>query len=718
MIDRETRSQFERSVLSRLDALGRRLRLYLLMDGLAVVSVVIAAAVFVTLLMDYTFWLGRDMRAVQLLSVLAALGAVVWRFVGQPLQIPLDADGLAAIIEREFPQLQSRLITAVEFATAGSIGIHRSEAMIESVVRQARMDVANLPFDQILAHQRFRRAGAITAGCALLLLLSFVLPGSKMSLWFQRNVLLGNVDWPQQNRLVVEGLVDDQLIAARGDDVTITATVPEPYSPPRQAFISYETVGGVTGNEQMPAIRSEVVTFHYTFERIRDSRGCEVRGGDATPIAFDIEVVDRPRISQVTLNITPPSYTGLSQYDLRSGQTVAEVLVGSEIQFRIETNKPVVEAALVRQSTAGSERIGQAQGTTRRTFVASDRPESTTNYHFELIDELGLTNESERTGPVRFAVRLVEDKAPSVKMRIKGAGGMISPAAVLPVEMDFADTYGLASANLVHETSREDGKPVAEPVPGFEAGTKTFAHKLSWSVSTHGLVQGDRLTIQAQGADSDNISGPNVGQSAPRVFRIVSPEELLAELSRREQEYRQDFERIIRMQEELYADLLTLNQAKDLDAADRNQRFRRLSRRQRDQAGRLNTLKLQFEQVLAELRINQLADVAVEERLDAGVIVPLGRLTREDIAEAAETLSELARDEQAEDIQSARESQDRVLAKMREILNHMLKWERFQEAVMLLREVIKMQFSVNEATEKTIEADILGTKPASDASNP
>jgi hypothetical protein len=718
MIDLETRSQFERTVLTRLDSLGRRLRLYLLMDGLAVVSVAVAAAIFITLLMDYTFWLGRDMRAVQLLSLLATLGVVAWRFVGQPLQIPLTNNELAVIIERRFPQLQSRLITAVEFATAQSKGIDRSAAMIESVVRQARMDVARLSFDDVLAHDRFRRARIITAGCALLIVLSFVLPGSKMPLWFQRNVLLSNVDWPQRNLLVIEGLVDGKLITARGDDVTLTATVPEPYHPPRQASISYETDSGVTGGGEMPAIWSEVVTFHYTFERIRDSRNCEVRGGDATPIAFRIEVVDRPRVSHVTLAITPPAYTGLSPYDLRSGQTVAEILVGSEIRFQIETNKPVVEAVLIRQNPAGSARVGQAEGTNRRTFEATDRPESTANYHFELVDELGLTNQSERTGPVRFAIRLVEDKAPSVKMRIKGAGGMITPAAVLPIEMDFTDTYGLASADLVHATSREGIQPIPEPVPGFEAGTKTFAHKLSWSVSAHGFSEGDRLTLHAQGADSDNIAGPNVGQSPPRVFRIVSPQELLAELSRREQEYRQDFERIIRMQEELYADLLTLSRAKDLDTAERQRRFRRLSRRQRDQAGRLNTLKLQFEQVLSELRINQLADAAVEERLDGGVIVPLGRLTREDVAEAAEALGELAQNEQSEGLQAARDSQDRVLAEMRAILNHMLKWERFQEAVMLLREVIKMQDSVNQETEKTIEADILGTKPASDASNP
>ena len=42
----------------------------------------------------------------------------------------------------------------------------------------------------------------------------------------------------------------------------------------------------------------------------------------------------------------------------------------------------------------------------------------------------------------------------------------------------------------------------------------------------------------------------------------------------------------------------------------------------------------------------------------------------------------------------------------------MLKWEGFQEAVVLLREVLRLQGRLNAETEKRIEAMILGTEPA------
>ena len=48
---------------------------------------------------------------------------------------------------------------------------------------------------------------------------------------------------------------------------------------------------------------------------------------------------------------------------------------------------------------------------------------------------------------------------------------------------------------------------------------------------------------------------------------------------------------------------------------------------------------------------------------------------------------------------------------MNRILTNLVKWEGFQEAVTLLREVLRMQKQVSEETEKRIEAEIFGVEP-------
>ncbi len=724
MIDPRTREQFERSVLSRLRALGRRVRWYAAVDGLAILGLALVAAMAVTFLVDRTLWLERDMRVVQLVSVLALLAAAAWYWLVRPLRVPVGPQEIALLVERRFPELESRLITAVEFSAPDAAERHtdvaRSPELINAVVLQARRAFEPLPLQQTLARGRFRQRASVAFGTLALIAALAVIADGTMSLWFQRNVLLRDVAWPMRHRLHVEGLVDGKLIVPRGDDLAVVAVVDEGYRAPRQVFIEFTGQEGARGRDQMPAEEGQQrPRFTYTFERVSESMTCRVYGGDAPPQMFTIEAIDRPQITGVVMGIVPPQYTRLEAYDLRPGQTVAEALKGSRIRLQIRTNKPVRQAVLVRQTAGQEQELGPAERLGDLEYAASDRPEGSSGYYFRMLDDRDLSNISDRTPPVRMSVRLVPDSPPKVRLKLRGVGEMITPQAVLPVETDLSDTYGLAAARLVYELpGREGFKPVTEPLPGFEAGTRTFSHALEWSAATHSLKEGDRLLLRAEGTDFDDVSGPNVGQSPTFTLRVVNREELLAELNRREQEYRQDFERLTHQQEQLYSELLTLAGLGPGDDPDRARRMAQLARTQRDYAGRVGGMRLQFEQVLSELRVNQLSSPAAESRLGGAIIEPMNALARTQMPAAADLLDRLSRQADALELGEARAAQEAVLADMQRILANMLKWEGFQEAVALLREVLKMQGNLSEETEKRIEREIFGNSPATGPSQP
>lgn len=715
MLHETTTQRFRTAVLARLRSLGWRLRLYVLLDGLAMVSVAVLVSVVITLVIDRSLRLEWDMRFAQLASLLLALAIVIWWVVVRPLRVPVRVEHLAVLIERRFPQLASRLISAVEFVEShksGATAGRSSPVLVEAVVREAAEQAGGLTFRDVLEHRRACRRAGIVSGCVLVLLVMSLTARETMGLWLRRNVLLEEVPWPQRNQLVVEGLTEGRIIVPRGEDVTLSAVVAEGYRPPRQVFIVYEGDSGRRGREQMPAVSQQAVRFTHTFEQMDESLRCRVVGGDAETEWFRIEVVDRPRIDEAVLEIVPPAYTQIPAFELRAGQTVAEVLKGSEVRFRIRTNKPVVQAALMRQDQEQVAEVAEALPAEDGALAVADRPAASSTYHFRMIDDLGLSNLSERVPPVRFSIRLMADKAPKVNMRLRNVGDMITTDAILPIETDFSDQYGLATAAMVYQVSHEGAEPVSEPVEGFEAGTKAFTRVLEWPVSGRGLTEGDRLSIHAEATDFDDVSGPNVGTSTMATLRVVSRNELLAELSRREQEHRRDFERLVRQQEDLYAELLAaIEAAGPVDAAASDRPFAQVARRQRDYAGRLNLLRVQFEQVLWELRINQLSTPAVEARLGQNVVEPMDSLHRVLMPLAADRIDRLDRERSADAIGPAREGQEAVLAEMKRILESLLKWEGYQEAVTLLREVLKMQKSVSEETEKRIEQDIFGVPP-------
>lgn len=704
----QARRQFETTVARRLASLGRRLRLHLLLDGMAVVSVAILLSVFITLGVDYFTRLDWDMRVTQLASILAALLALTWWYVIRPLQVPVSLDQLAVLVERKHPQLASLLVTAVDF-------LHRppqpptSAGMVESTIQRATREAGKLSFHSVLDHGRARKRAAVSLAVIGTLVVLSLGARDTMGLWLRRNVLLQDVAWPQRNRLTVENLAAGKLVVPRNEDVTVSAVVDEGYEPPRQAFIEFVNAAGVRSREQMPAISQDVVRFTHTFERLAQSQRCRIWGGDATTDWFDIQVVERPQIKNAVLEITPPGYTCMAPYELRAGQTVAEVLNGSQVRFRIEANKPLVRAALVREDAGHETEVSEATGQDRIHFETVARPTATSTYQFVMQDEIGLSNRSERVTPVRFNIRLIADKPPVVKMRIKDAGDMITKDAILPIETSFDDQYGLASAGVGFEIVREGSSPrtAVEPVAGFEPGTKSFSHRLDWSASRQELVEGDRLSLYCEGTDFDDVGGPNAGKSPAVSLRVVSSEELLNELSRREQEHRRDFERLLRQQEELFSEMLATSRPSD--AEERRDYFPRLARRQRDHAGRLNLLRLQFEQVLARMRINQLATPAVEARLGQGVIEPMDELYRTAMPNAAALLEHLPPDVSGAALREARLAQEQVVAAMNRILSSLLKWEGYQEAVTLLRDVMKMQKELERETEAKVEEQIFGT---------
>lgn len=699
--------EFRRLVLVPLARLRRRFRAYLLVEGIAVVFMVFLIAAGIQFAIDRTLRPATDMRALMLIAGLGAVFVAAWRRLVAPLRVPLSDDGLAVLLERHVPELHARLITAVELADAGmgpAEGSARSPELVRMVLSRVEAEAAGLPWDRPLNHRRVLHRGVAILLCFALTAATVRFANETVGLWFRRNVLLIDEPWPQRTRLLIEGLKGHKMLCARGDDFVISAVVLKGYEIPRQVFVEYRGDGGPSGYEQMLQIGRG--RFQRVFERLGASMRCRVRGGDDRTDWFEVEVVDRPAIASIVIGVEPPKYTGAPAYELREGLTVAELLKGSRVQFHIiKTNKPVVSARLVRGTTALD---GQVKRISDTEWVGFDRPEHSVDYHFELIDALGLSDHSDRVAPTPLSVRLMPDTPPKVKLQVRGVSDLVTPEGILPVQVDCSDTYGLAAVQLVQESTRATNAPRAVPIEGFTAGSKTFTHSFNWPLAPLALMPSDRLSLYAQARDFDDVSGPNIGKSSILSLRVVSREELLNELTRREQQCRQEFEQIVRSQEDLYAELLSVLASIGSGAAGEEHRhaFARIERRQRQQSSRTDAVRRRLEQILAEMEVNQALTPGTRERLGVRVVEPMNELVRTEMTEILGQLGQLVREDSSEVRGRLQPEQDRLLGAMRAVLANMLKYEGFQEAVSLLRDILNLQNSVNEETAKHATEEI------------
>ena len=681
----------DESIHRRLRAVAARLRRYVLIEGIAWVVAFLFASSLIQLAIDSSArGLRWSMRAAILLVILIVVGFLLRRRVWQPGRLRIGIAEAARLVERRYPQLSALLISAVRFSTGQTGAPHaHSPALMASVIHHAADQARGLDFDVVLNPRRARWSAAVIVGILLAIAVSAASAPDTISLWFVRNMLLQNVPWPKQTRLIVE-LTDGELVAARGDDLVIQAHAEG--LPPRVVEISYKTVSGAGGRETMVTVGSRAAhRYRYTFKNAQEEFEFYLKGGDDRTPLFKARLLERPRVTSSEMRITPPAYAGMESFTLGANERTARILRGSNVRLAITTNKPVIRATLMTGPQLVAEAEPQDEG-----HVLTLTPTESTTYHFALADEHGLENRK----PVSFSLRILEDDPPQVRMRLRGVGDMITPEAVLPIELDFADRYGLAHLELFYRVFPDGEKTGSIPLPAFEPRVTTFATSVSWAVAAHAVQPGQRVGLTAVARDFNPASEQGVARSPEVILRVVRQDELIAELTRREQEYRMDFERMVDGQEQLRGRLLTvLARFAARGAADElSATLAPLERRQRNLARSVNVVGQQFERILTELSINRLDSAAVRERLAHGIIDPLARLGKRELVTTADRLRQWAREPSPDKAAMIDPQQAAVLTEMRAILARMIQWGGYHEVLDMLRDIIRMQDELNVET--------------------
>lgn len=696
-IDSVSPTPLDATVMSRLRTIGNRARRYVLVEGIAWMLAFLLVAIAIQLLLDYsTQGLQWSMRATLSATILGGAAWLLWRRAVLPLRRQFGPAEMAKLIERRYPELSSILISAVRFS-AGQVGPSTANSrslMAASVVRAGKV-AGSLDFNAVLNPTRAKRSALFVLFSLIVVATAVGTAPEIMGLWFARNVLLQNVDWPKRTHLFVD-MEGEELIGARGDDLVVQGYAKGVQ--PRSVHIGFESASGVSGYEVMVTVGSAgSYTYRYTFSNVEEDFEFYLEGGDDRTQRIRARILDRPRVTQTSIRIVPPAYTGLDTMDLEDDQRSAQLLQGSTVTIAANMNKPVTHATLV----AGRDTIGEAN-LTDQSWTVTFSPTQTHTYHFALTDEVGLNNKR----PVRFSLRVVPDEPPRARMKLVGVGSMITPEAVLPIELEFADTYGLASAEIGFTITREGSSDLGTiPLPSFTSSTKTFSASLSWAVALEAVVPGDTLTLQATATDFNDVTGPGEATSPETVLRVVTRDELLAELARREQEYRSDFERLIDSQEQLRSALLTV-----IGRANRNDKGEHLAvmltpleRRQRNITSSVNVIRQQFEMIFAELGVNRLDSAHERDRLGERIVKPLTRLAKRELVAGADIIRQWSRRGTAERASLVDPQQVEILSQMRSVLENMIEWEGYQEVVSMLRDIIRLQQELQKETKTTLQ---------------
>ncbi len=707
----------------KIGSMRRIVQRFFLVAGLNRFFVCLLGIVAVDYLLDSTFRMDWSQRLITLLLAGALLGYVLWKYLLVPLFSRVSDDAFLLQAEESERELNESMISALELSRM-DIGENENVSMdlVRETVSRGGKEVAAIRLEDVfrLGRLRFNIFALILLLCALAGLCAGSVLNSSLGIWFNRNVMLGNAQWPQDFFLDVPGVEAGVLRIPRGDDWIVSAVVREGFkSLPSKVELEIRSAAGrrsesMSSVSQGEEFRTEIRNVLEPFEFRVTSRNTESEW-------IKVELLNRPKLADLSLVAIEPEYTGAGSRDLPVGAGPYYLLNGSVLKVEGSSDKPLQSALLVCGDNEHALRVDGMRFSGN--IPARDVLSGTYDLEIEDRESVQFPGSESLSGlgardPLRFKIKIKNDRKPRVRVSLKGVSGMVVPGARLPFEGMMEDDYAIDSAQIVYtwkedNSEREQSQGELEPGDmGDLAGKAQVPLNGAVELSPLEIPVNSRLGLQFKATDNDSVTGPKAGESTKILLRVVGEAELRTDLLRREKEQRQVLTEMIKKQDLLLTDTAALAaECREIEALDPSQRERivALQKRQKLLGSNLTPVVSRLEGMLQEIINNRLEeeDGVLKARLSEKVIVPLSALLEGAIPAAAVGLDSARRSEglqqRNEFFVSVEGAQRNVISVMREVLVHMVRNEGYQQAVNLLYEIQRAQERMRAMTKKAKE---------------
>ncbi len=649
---------------TQLDSLASRVRRLVWMRGLSAAVAVFVGTLALAGLLDWMFHLDDvGLRVLLALGAVCATLIVIWRRLVLPLRRPITTADVALRLEEHFPELRDGLASVVQFVGERFTTSSGSPALQRLAAERAEQTLAGLPIDDVIEARPVRRMAWLAVGVcgfAVVLMLAnqaatwvalqrLLLPWSAPAWPRQVNLRLLSTEWEP-----LEPAADDVPRIALGDDYRVLVENQTGRLPSR---VMLELLSGDATEPRKEPLR--VMTLRDNSDQNRDVASVLFRavagrtrfrvtaGDDRAMPWYEVQAVPVPKLEAVRVRIIPPAYTGLPPRDLPEGLGDIEAWLGSRLELRGRSSRPIQSAAIrVKNADPLAATVDENGRDFQITWQATEVGVST--YSIELKDLEGF----EPAEVLRYEFRVLADQTPEVTLEKPAADLQVTPTAIVPLEYVARDDLGLARSELVWQ--RDGGAAVRVPLWSFRANPaeassvpgeaeRTYSGKSEWELGPQSWPAGAVITFWLEVADA--AEPPHVGRSVTRTLRVVSPEQKTLELAARQAELLDQIERAAKQQ------AVVREQTRQLEIqAEQSGRLRpedladlqRLEVTQRQIAsqigGQVDSLDRKLNETLGEFEANQLGDDPAAERLEA-MADEVDRLRRETLPGIDQTLT-------------------------------------------------------------------------------
>jgi len=710
-------------VTRRLSRLRGSIRRLFALDGLARLGLAMSAFVVVTFLLDWSLILPSGVRLFLLIAGVAGFGVIAFKRILYPLGVKISDDDLALFVERHFPELDDRLISAIQLTRepVDETGMSQSPELVAALVADAEQATSKIDFRRVIIGKHVGKiAGWATA--ALLVIGGAAASKPDYASIYANRVFGGGTRWPQRTHLKVLDFTDNHKVIARADDLTIA--VEYEGRRPSKPTLEYRFRTGDKGREYMSPLAGN--RFQFTFTRVTGPFEFFIEGGDDVTPTYSVDTVTPPSLDEVKVYYEYPTYMRMANTPADRPETAGNVSApfGTKVRFEALTNEDLKSAQLSlgfkgKETLTDLAVAKSPEGRPRLLSGGFTVNEISSEYGLLLTAGNGLNNRD----PIRYSIRGIEDRPPDIVVKDPLGDEFVTDLCERPIEIEVKDDHGISRIVLEHRIlSQQPEKSTDWTAKEFnrEQNSRDYGELLIRSetvldIGKMGLQPGDHVELRFRAEDYKDVGGRNLRLSKVYKMSIVSVGTLEKELQDAIEKIKILLKNQKLRQETAWSRTgrLIANYGRlDLLTPEQQSEVRQAGLEQNDITSKLDGARKDIRQIQRRGVYNKIYNEAAAaklqgalDELDPLVGVP-GEATRDGLSRvAAAKLDGAARLKTGADrTTSFREGQalqSTVAAGIQKALDFLEKWSSYQEVIRIAREIKEQQDRNNREIKKS-----------------
>ena len=500
--------------------------------GFAIVLTGIIAVFVGEAIIDWLMPLPSFVRIALLTVGVGVTVYLLYKYLVQPLRAALTLRDIALNVEQNHPDLEDRLVSAIEFGNREStdpIEAHMLQRLLEDTTQR----VKSIDFKATVDHSRTRKhvgiAALVVVGCCILAL---IFPTE-----LHTSLLRVLVPWEKTEPVLTTKLTVEpgNVRILRGKSLPIHVTVTGKSAD--KVVLAYENIEArgadpsetQTTQQQINMLQNPEDKRGFAYEIFNIDADLEyyVVANETTSERYTVEVFEMPKVTEISVAYTYPDYTGLKPV-VQTGTGDIQAVVGTQAEIKLTTNKAIQTATFTLRKDVKDE----AQESASTQMVISDGNILTTTvdviadgtYTVALLGIDGFNNEI----PIEYTVKAIPDAVPKVVIKEPGRDIKTTKLGEVEIIAEATDDYGVAELKLMYRIGADELQALtletSTPDAVIESSaTDTVQHRVAEGSYTFYLEEfevepGDIISYYAHAVDNNTHTGP--GEASSDIYFI------------------------------------------------------------------------------------------------------------------------------------------------------------------------------------------------------